>query len=52
MDARDAAWAVQQYEAVRSLLPNAHMPTQSIHAKDLGAIADHFDVFLLMPSAF
>ena len=47
MYTRDAAWAVQQYEAVRSLLPNAHMPTQSIHASDLGAIADHFDVFLL-----
>ena len=47
MYTRDAAWAVQQYEAVRSLLPTAHMPTQSIHASDLGAIADHFDVFLL-----
>ena len=47
MYTRDAAWAVQQHEAVRSLLPNSHMPTQSIHASDLGAIADHFDVFLL-----
>ena len=29
MPERDAAWAVQQYEAVRSLLPIAKMPEQS-----------------------
>ena len=44
---RDTAWAVQQYEAVRYLLPTAHMPSESNHAKDLGEIADQFDVFLL-----
>ena len=44
---RDAVWAVQQYEAVRSILPKAQMPAQSTHAKNLGEIADLFDVFLL-----
>jgi HAD superfamily hydrolase (TIGR01450 family) len=44
---RDTAWAVQQYEAVRYLLPTADMPSESNHAKDLGEIADQFDVFLL-----
>ncbi len=44
---RDAAWAVQQYEAIRSILPKAQMPAQSTHAKNLGEIADLFDVFLL-----
>ena len=44
----DVTWAVQQYEAVRSLLPTAKMPEQSMHAEDLpGALADRFDVFLL-----
>jgi len=47
MPRRDAIWAIEQYEAVRSLLPTAHMPDQSIHAENLGAISDHFDVFLL-----
>ena len=44
---RDAVWAVQQYEAVRSILPKAKMPAQSTHAKNLGEIADLFDIFLL-----
>ena len=44
---RDAIWAVQQYEAVRPILPKAQMPPQSTHAKNLGEIADLFDVFLL-----
>ena len=43
----DVTWAVQQYEAVRSLLPIAKMPEQSMHAENLGALADRFDVFLL-----
>ena len=43
----DVTWAVQQYEAVRSLLPTAKMPEQSMHAANLGALADRFDVFLL-----
>ncbi len=47
MPPHDAVWAVQQYEAVRSLLPKAPMPAQSIHAEGLIEIADHFDVFLL-----
>ena len=47
MPPHDAVWAVQQYEAVRSLLPKAAMPAQSIHADGLIEIADHFDVFLL-----
>jgi len=47
MPSRDAVWAVQQYEAVRSLLPKAPMPAQSIHAEGLIEIADNFDVFLL-----
>ena len=47
MTARDAVWAVQQYEAVRFLLPEARMPKKSMHAKNLEEIADLFDVFLL-----
>lgn len=47
MARRDAAWAVQQYEAVRALLPQADMPGKAVSAPDLGAIADAFDVFLL-----
>ena len=47
MPKRDAVWAVQQYEAVRPLLPEAHMPAQSTHAENLGEIAALFDVFLL-----
>lgn len=47
MTVRDADWAVRQYEAVRRLLPDAHFPTQSRHAANLGEIADQFDGFLL-----
>jgi len=47
MPKRDAIWAIRQYESVRSLLPTAHMPAQSSHAENLGAISEHFDVFLL-----
>ena len=47
MPKRDALWAIQQYESVRSLLPTAQMPAQSTHSENLGAISDHFDVFLL-----
>jgi len=47
MQKRDALWAIQQYESVRSLLPTAQMPAQSTHSENLGAISDHFDVFLL-----
>lgn len=44
---RDAAWAVQEYEAVRALLPVAKMPSQFKRAANLGEIDDLFDVFLL-----
>ena len=47
MPKRDAIWAIQQYESVRSLLPTAHMPAQSTHAENLYAISKHFDAFLL-----
>ena len=47
MAARDAVWALQQYEAVRSLLPAASMPKKSVHAENLEEIADLFDAFLL-----
>ena len=47
MFARDAVWAVQQYDAVRSLLPAASMPEKSVHTENLEVLTDHFDVFLL-----
>jgi HAD superfamily hydrolase (TIGR01450 family) len=47
MAKQDADWAVQQYEAVRPLLPKATMPVRSNRAADLEEIADHIDVFLL-----
>ena len=47
MVTRDTGWAVKQYEAVRSLLPQADMPPRSKRAENLAAIADKFDVFLL-----
>jgi HAD superfamily hydrolase (TIGR01450 family) len=47
MAKRDAAWAVQQYEAVRTLLPKAQMPGQYERAAHLCEIADEIDVFLL-----
>ena len=47
MSERDAVWALQQYEAIRSVLPAAHMPKRSVHAENLGEIADLFDAFLL-----
>jgi len=47
MTARDSVWAVQQYEAVRSLLPAARMPKKFVHAENLEEIADLFDAFLL-----
>lgn len=47
MAERDAGWAVQQYKAVRALLPASYMPTHSEPAANLGDIARHFDVFLL-----
>ena len=47
MSARDAVWAVQQYDAVRSLLPAASMPETSVHTESLEVLTDHFDVFLL-----
>ena len=47
MSARDAVWAVQQYDAVRSLLPAASMPEKSVHTENLEVLTDHFDVFLL-----
>ena len=47
MSARDAVWAVQQYDAVRSLLPAASMPEKSVHTENLEILTDHFDVFLL-----
>ena len=47
MTARDAVWAVQQYEAVRPLLPAARMPKKFVHAENLEEIADLFDAFLL-----
>ena len=47
MSERDAVWALQQYEAIRSVLPAAHMPKKSVHAENLGEIADLFDTFLL-----
>ncbi|MFK7870390.1 MAG: HAD-IIA family hydrolase [Roseobacter sp.] len=43
----DAAWAVQQYESVRELLPKATMPGHFTLEANLGEIADDFDVFLL-----
>lgn len=47
MVTHDAGWAVQQYEAVRHLLPDADMPSKPVRAEHLGEIAHHFDVFLL-----
>ena len=47
MAAHDAVWALQQYEAVRSLLPAARMPKESVHAENLEKIADLFDAFFL-----
>ena len=47
MVARDTVWALQQYEAIRFLLPTARMPKKSIHVENLAEIADLFDVFLL-----
>ena len=47
MAAHDAVWALQQYEAVRSLLPAGRMPKKSVYAEDLEEIADLFDAFLL-----
>ena len=47
MSTRDAVWAVQQYDAVRSLLPAASMPEKSVHTENLEVLTDHFDVFLL-----
>ena len=47
MSERDAVWALQQYEAIRPVLPAAHMPKKSVHAENLGEIADLFDAFLL-----
>ena len=47
MSAHDAVWAVQQYDAVRSLLPAAAMPEKSVHSESLEVLIDHFDVFLL-----
>ena len=47
MTARDAVWALQQYEAVRPLLPAARMPKKFVHAENLEEIADLFDAFLL-----
>ena len=47
MSERDAVWALQQYEAIRSVLPVAHMPKKSVHAENLEEIADLFDAFLL-----
>jgi len=44
---RDAVWAVQQYEAVRSFLPAARMPKKFVHAENLGEIANLFDAFFL-----
>ncbi len=46
MVTRDAAWAVQQYEAVRELLPEATMPGRFTRAANLGEIADVFDDLL------
>ena len=43
MSERDAVWALQQYEAIRSVLPVAHMPKKSVHAENLGEIGDLFD---------
>lgn len=34
------------YENARGRLPSAHFPAQSIHANDLGELADQFDVFV------
>lgn len=34
------------YENARPRLPNAHFPDQSIHARDLGELADQFDIFV------
>ena len=47
MVALDTVWALQQYEAIRFLLPTARMPKKSIHVENLAEIADLFDVFLL-----
>ena len=47
MARHDADWAVQQYEAVRDVLPVADMPAQSKHAANLEELAEDIDVFLL-----
>lgn len=44
---RDAAWAFDAYEAIRTQLPRASYPERSRPVASLAAIADEFDVFLL-----
>ncbi len=43
----DAPWAFDRYEAVRERTPPARYPVAPQHAENLGAVADHFDVFVL-----
>ena len=44
---QDAAWAFNEYHAVRHRLPAPRPAAASLRAEDLDAIADEFDVFLL-----
>lgn len=42
----DADTAFAAYEHVRRFLPPARFPQRAVHAADLGALADRFDVFV------
>ena len=42
----DTQLAFDYYEAIAHRLPNAQFPTSAQHANGLGAISDHFDVFV------
>ncbi|KGF68461.1 HAD family hydrolase [Hoeflea sp. BAL378] len=47
MTGQDAAWAFNEYHAVRHRLPAPRPAAASLRAENLDAIADEFDVFLL-----
>lgn len=46
-DMKDANWAFAQYENVRASLPQAKFPASSQNIKNIGEVADQFDVYLL-----
>ena len=53
MVARDTVWALQQYEAIRSLLPTARMPKSLFMLGILGQkLLTYLTCFCLMPLVF